>query len=858
MSAITRFCSVSAAALTLATFGTAARAQLLLPAEGQIPFDSSVWVAPDIEVSLVVDLNHDGYLDLVGAGLDVRTALNNGQSVFLPVGVSDPIALADDIAHGDLDNDGDVDIVVCGTAGGGHVTTLLGDGNGSLVMTTTVVVPAAEAIALADFDLDGNLDVVVSHDEAGLDGHVLLGNGDGTLGSPTPFGTGGSVQDIDAADWDLDGDPDVVVAGSPTARLFLWNGTELVDTHDLGQGSSFVCLADVTADGRPDILHLNRHPFGDSRLYYHINTGGPPALSGSVSIFGVGEGIGVEDVPVGEFPSIWVASFDNIFSFGSQLLTRVIANGFGLLDFGGAGALGFKGSLHVADFDNDGVADVATSSSNTVTVRFDTGSSLIDPPITPLWDFPGSTSGLVHADLDGDGFIDLVGIDQNQGVVAVSLGTEGGAFGPWTKLGGAGSPRDLALADADGDDVLDAFVLSDNLFTGPNDATIAVRRGDGAGAFTTIVTTQLNLDAQAFAVGDLDDDGTPDAVVVGPSASGSKLSTWLGNGFGSFASGASVEIGSDGVVVALGDVNGDGALDAVALRHDEDQLPIGEIVVALGDGAGGLGTPTTIAQSVQPSTNLVLGDVNADSALDIAVGSSSDDGSIALLLGDGLGGFTESARGGMAGAVISGMIAADIDDDGHVDIAQSSGSAVIVARGDGQGGLITATGHRSRGSSALKNLVAADVDLDGRTDLVQLGFNGVATLLRQRDGDSPWASIGGGVAGAAGQPRIKGRSSFVPGSPIAMDTVDAPPSATAFLIVGTTLVDVPFKSGHLVPSLDVLIGPLASDVDGDLNLSGPWPAGVPSDTEFWFQAWLVDATAPVGFAGTGGLRLTVP
>ena len=45
---------------------------------------------------------------------------------------------------------------------------------------------------------------------------------------------------------------------------------------------------------------------------------------------------------------------------------------------------------------------------------------------------------------------------------------------------------------------------------------------------------------------------------------------------------------------------------------------------------------------------------------------------------------------------------------------------------------------------------------------------------------------------------------------------------------------------------------------GTLMLAGNWPAGLPSGFSFWTQVWFPDAGAPLGFAGSNGVRGTAP
>ena len=59
-----------------------------------------------------------------------------------------------------------------------------------------------------------------------------------------------------------------------------------------------------------------------------------------------------------------------------------------------------------------------------------------------------------------------------------------------------------------------------------------------------------------------------------------------------------------------------------------------------------------------------------------------------------------------------------------------------------------------------------------------------------------------------------------------------------------------------VPAL--VLGPLTTNAAGALALQAPWPAGVPSGSQVWFQAWSPDPGLGSGWQQTNGLRATTP
>src|SRR5262249_31137103 len=96
----------------------------------------------------------------------------------------------------------------------GHVKVLLGNGTGAFTPTAATYDLAdgrAMHLALGDLDEDGDLDVVVSNLDG--DASVLLGKGDGTFAARQNVAVGIASRDVDLADLNADGHLDLI-AGS--------------------------------------------------------------------------------------------------------------------------------------------------------------------------------------------------------------------------------------------------------------------------------------------------------------------------------------------------------------------------------------------------------------------------------------------------------------------------------------------------------------------------------------------------------------------------------------------------------------------------------------------------------------------
>ncbi|MCB9898659.1 MAG: VCBS repeat-containing protein [Planctomycetes bacterium] len=835
-------------AMCAASLATSVAAQLVLPAEGRLAFEGSGWRSGNASSSHAADLNHDGYPDLIVAGTTLRTALNNGHAVFRPVAVVPDLLLVQAIATGDMDGDGNVDVVIGGASGGGHVGVLLGDGAGELVEASSVVVPGTSSLALADLDLDGFLDVVAGHDATGFAFHTLHGAGDGSLAAPVTWSTIGFFAGVDVGDWDQDGDVDVLGGSSTSLRVFLNDGTGAFSngpsTPLFDKAGVDVALTDVGGDGFLDTLNTYATSSGDWVIVRKTSAGGFGAPASKV-VTAAGH-LGVEHDPEDGFADVVTgAGFS---------LTRLNNSGGGLSAKPSIDVAQGVDRVSIADFDGDGHSDVFTTqgSANGGTIFFQMGGTgVLGVPQRIALPDPGFVDVLAAGDLDGDGRVDLVVADRDHSTLHAALGLPAGLVGPWSTQPTGYGATDLALADVDGDGALDVVLLCSGV-SGLD--RLAVHLGDGLGGFGPEIVTDVAEKPIALAVGDLDGDDLPDAVVL-EGTDESTLWIHLGSGDGSFTPGGSVGIGPQGKGLVLGDLDGDGALDAIATRAGGSTL-----LVCAGDGLGGLGVPVIVPQPVGVSGDVVVGDFDGDGWLDVGA-ACNQGGRVALFRNDGAGGLLPPVQGGFDSGNVYTLIAADVDDDGALDLAYNTffESLVVVVRGDGQGGLLSTTAHPASRGGGERSLVAADLDHDGKTDLVQLGAGDdeISVLLRKSAAGTAWTSIGGGVPGVAGQPRAKGSGQALPGYTLTYAVSRAAPGAAVGLVLGNSLLDLPFKGGHLVPLPDVVAFGLVTDPEGAFSISWVWPSGAPAAGEAWVQSWIADASAPVGFSGTGGMRFVV-
>ena len=750
------------------------------------------------------DFNNDGILDLAvtqqtvvpGVGLRgfLSIMLGNGDGTFqpsidIPLPTS-PVAFGYGIIARDFNGDGKMDVAVASFELR-QVLYFQGNGDGTFAApVATTLTHRPVGLQVADLNGDGKLDLVtVNPSDNSVS--VLLGNGDGTFQSPTNYAVGSNPLDLAIGDVDGTNGPDLVVGnnGSATVSVLLNNGN-----GTFGASTSFnarlrplgLYLADFDGDGKLDVVAAGNEC---------------AALQGTIDpngcmVFMKGQGNGTFAVPTDQnftaldsppTAHLWTENVapdvngdgkpDVLFvpsqagGFGKSVVAVGLNTGDGTGRFRvsywvggpaqptpGANPDFVQGVAAVlADFNNDGVLDLAYAIQGKDNTRGAVSILLGDTPgtfkvprsySTFATHFgndgnPGPTpQGGVFGDFTSRGKVDLAvlasgGCPENHPLIEVFLGNGDGSLGdpiaatPIPACHGGDST--LRSADLANNGTLDLLFLGFASDIGQNQGVVA--SGNGNGTFTLFSSFPIGAGQQGLnmVVGDFNGDGFPDVAVYGCGGPTSNIEIFLqgAGGTKTFAiksllpvNPISPCIGTAGMVAA--DFDKDGKVDLVA------QIATNFNAFFKGRGDGTFEDPTVVGTGLPKILDYVAADVNNDGNLDL-IGIGGD--AVWVQLGNGDGTFQPpvpydfgtSAFGGSCSDFCAVRVA-DFDGDGNLDIAVAArspfaGFAVLRNKGDGT---FEPPVKFAVGATATSWLDIADVNGDGLPDVVigHAGQNG--------------------------------------------------------------------------------------------------------------------------------------
>lgn len=329
------------------------------------------------------------------------------------------------IALGDFNGDGFPDLAAL--TNGSTVTILIGNGNGDF--TAMAEKPFAGinpvAITAGDFNGDGKTDLaVLNAGEVGTDGSVsiLLGNGDGTFAPALrTLATGKEPNSIVVADFNGDGIPDLAVAncgahdegGSISVLLGKGDGefTPASASPEVDGLSSGMIVADFNGDGIPDVAFAVTRR--DSGLIRVLPGNGDGTFSAPLDI---STGTAPSSIAVGDFNGD--GNLDMAVAI-DQGIAILLGNGDGTFATG-ATLPELGESVSAGDFNGDGKADLALVSGNALTILLGNGDGTFAATHSYLETGPNRGLPLI-ADFNNDGIPDLAIANDSTNSVTVLI-----------------------------------------------------------------------------------------------------------------------------------------------------------------------------------------------------------------------------------------------------------------------------------------------------------------------------------------------------------------------------------------------------------------------------------------------------
>ncbi len=580
-----------------------------------------LYTAAQVRGATVADIDLDGDLDIVASRgdyfmeqPDLVVLTNDGAGTFTAAAKPDNPYVS--LGLVDLDGDGAPDLMAIQDQTRAPVVRK-NLGAGAFGPEIIVAAALSDYIQAGDLDADGDLDLVTySLGGPALQFHENQGGlafaAKGTLAIPsfTVFGESSLlVADLsgdglsDVATFDV-GQKQVVIAKNQGSYAF---GLTEIASQSFGLPR---LVFDVDADGDADLLLgtdvVSSAPHGSSVL---VNDGAgnfalgldlwsnAPQMPGNAVLL---------DLELDGDADIIVPSWEGI-----NALVNLGAAGY--LPRQSAAASGPQSDLAVLDVDGDGDLDTAAASTQGVLLTKNDGKGQSLPAVSLSNEF---ARVVATGDLNGDGKPDLA-VSASFKKLLLFFNDGAGGFGQPVVLSNVvDANREIFLADLDGDGDLDTLLCS------TYDAQVLLN--DGAGSLAPQPSFLLISITSAVLV-DRTGDGKLD-LVTGLFNNGSDalagFRTYPGNGAGGFLAPTTFTTGFMIDEIVAGDVNQDGRSDL--LISPQAISNASGLHLYLGTADGGLSAPMIVPAPQQMRAPRLV-DLNLDGRLDIALGNWDDD-----------------------------------------------------------------------------------------------------------------------------------------------------------------------------------------------------------------------------------------
>ena len=569
-----------------------------------------------------------------------------------------PDVASSGIDSGDIDGDGDADLLV------GGIETRLRIYRGGAEAPFSVeesIDPAVRtaALTLADFDGDGDLDVALVQLETSV--FIILDNdGTGAFESrhevPLPKGT---WLQIEAGDFDGDGSVEASVVGDVGVVVIRpgadgkWGAQSTFHFADGTLPPRAAWAVDVNQDRRLDLVVESTDR---ERLYFLQNDGN--GRFAALAQLEAPERHALHDV----------ADFDQdgrvdlVATTGAastlELHWQDAANNPGLRFTTRTQSVGFEPHSSVLqDFDGDGDLDLAAIDGEW-DVHVFTNDGKGKHTHKGVFSMQGANElfSLTGGDFDGDGDFDLAGVDEFGGLYTL-LNDGNARFQQGQSYYVGRRPWQVMAVDLLGKGTPD--LLTTNM--GAN--TVSHLRSTGGGRFRKLPDVEVESGPAGMAAADIDGDGDLDVAVA--CASGGAIIILENDPPGRLTVGETIGASRPSEILAV-DFDANGAVDLLVARQGGDTLSL------LLQRQKSFQRPKSVFVG-RPIRSLRACDLDADGHADVVTASERSN-TVSALLGNGDGTFAEPTHL-RAGYDPRFTVTGDIDADGDEDIIAANHSS---------------------------------------------------------------------------------------------------------------------------------------------------------------------------------------
>jgi hypothetical protein len=616
--------------------------------------------------TLAFDVDGDSDLDLITGSVSygkIAWYENDGQGNF---GIQKIIAVYPQyvglnfLTSGDLDGDGDIDLVA---AEGPYreIVWYENQGNGTFSNTQPISSPplGAQCLRTADIDGDGDVDILSSSEAA--EEIVWYEN----LGGVT-FGPPQQINDLSyefssfqPIDFDSDGDIDVVSKAYSNGSIAWFEnlgGGVFANEQAVGyaSGVTVMDIADLNGDGDLDVVATSN---GASNVTWFESLGNG-SFAPAVIITNIAfasdviaadlDGDGDMDILPRDSSVEWYENNGT----GAFPTSHVINTSTQFVGF----------IFLAADLDGDGDNDIIGSTTEVIQLE-NLGAGSFGSGVQITFSALEATA-VSTGDIDGDGKTDILSAARYSDKISWHRNLGGHVFAPevaihigWSGLNG---PTSVHAADMDNDGDLDVLVSAQY------DHRIAWHNNPGNGDFTTYytITTQA-MGATCVHPADLDNDGDMD--VISSSADDDKIAWYENLGGGSFGPDQTISLNADSAwSVFAADLDNDGDLDILSASKQDNKIAFYENL-----GGGAFSAEQIISTQAIEALSVYAADIDGDGDIDV-LSASYGDNKIAWYENLGSLSFGSENIISTLAQGASSVYTEDIDGDGDLDVLSAS------------------------------------------------------------------------------------------------------------------------------------------------------------------------------------------